>query len=418
MNSVGPPVFDVGGTAPEVPQAPQGKGPNAAGVLVLVLIAVALLLLAFRTDTEDEPEVLTPLPTTTTLPPLRSVAPNPTFFEDTVESPFPATGYMLSGVQTVIASPTAIRDGFGGFVAGEQLGDMAFITSESGIRWTRENASTVRGIPTGYQSDALFALANGRLIGSFVDLSRSEMIISSSDDGVEWSPGIELSSTNELSMRDVVFADGRLFITLLEREDGVALDRMQIHADWNLREAEPLPIEEDTYLRALTETFNGLLAIQTSDPVLGAGEQTHQLITRQDGQWGSFGENGLPVEEVLDLHVARGQLYAVTPTVVYRSEWGGGPWEVVSLVKPPDSTKEIIDYEFGPQGGVVVFRDPLRAIEEGQYSVLTSFDLLNWTENPLAEQFTTLQLKTFGTSVLLEGRASGMGPQQVQVPLR
>jgi hypothetical protein len=65
-----------------------------------------------------------------------------------------------------------------------------------------------------------------------------------------------------------------------------------------------------------------------------------------------------------------------------------------------------------------VFRDPLRAIEEGQYSVLTSFDLLNWTENPLAEQFTTLQLKTFGTSVLLEGRASGMGPQQVQVPLR
>ncbi|NNC80921.1 MAG: hypothetical protein HKN94_12310 [Acidimicrobiales bacterium] len=415
MSSVGPPIFETGSTAPEIPQAPQGKGPNRGGIILLVLVALGLLALAFRTD-GDSQEALPP----TTLPPEvidDFVAPDQALVAP-MEPRFPPSGYTLSVVQTVIASPTAIRQSYGGFVAGETLGDMAFITSESGLQWSRNNAETVTGIPRNYQSDRLYALANGRLIGSFVDLARTNMVIATSDDGVAWNVGVELTSSDQLTMSDLVFADARLYLTVEERRNGERISRRQLRATWDLADVEPVPLEPGSYLRAMTDTFPGLVAIRTDDEIFGPPGSNHELVTVQNLIWGPFGADGLPTADVLDLHVVSGNLYAVTSTAVYRRVPLGGPWNVVAELVPPESGLQLVDHGVGNDGGAVLLKDTNRSSAEGQFVVLTSNDLTNWTSNRIVEQFSSMQLKTVGESAILEGWTPGSGPQRVQVPLR
>lgn len=415
MSSVGQPIFDAGDTAPEVPQAPIGRGPNPGGIALLVLVAVGLLLLAFRTDDDAPPEVVLPTPTTV---PADAIDDFVAAEEEIPAEPrFPPSGYTLQVVQTVIANPTAIRDSYGGFVAGSEPLRVGFITSDRGLQWSRNNVSDVVGLWDGLQSDRLYVLPNGRLIGSFVTFSRRDMVVATSDDGVLWEVGLDRHSVGQLSMPDLEFADAHVYMTIEERRGDELIVREQLQANWDLQEFEPVPLEPGSRLRAMTSTFSGLVAIRTDDVVFGPPGSNHEMVTVQNGVWGSFGSEGLEVADVIDLHVSAGKLHAVTSTAIYRRVPRGGPWVEVAEFVPEDSGLQFVEHRVGPLGGAVLLKDTTKSIEQGQYVILTSNDLTNWTTNRIVEQFSSMQVKTVGRAAILEGFTPGTGPQRVRVPL-
>lgn len=203
--------------------------------------------------------------------------------------PLPLSGpprlFDLRVVDLAVDHMAPVDNGFGAFIAGESRREIAFIRSDDGLEWRREQAVTVVGIPENSRPQGLWQLDDGSLLGAFTDRFGTTLYFASSPNGFDWTVGPEfVSDGGQLRPELVESTSDGAFISYAEV--GVAESAKFYLWTPGRDEIVPVEIEDGQFVKAVLWSDMGLLVSLTPSALdLGVGEADFELRLLADGGW-------------------------------------------------------------------------------------------------------------------------------------